>query len=220
MSCDNCIKVKDLFSSLSVSDPSCTRQIARINRILRMFYLDTVWYTQNIVEHWFSWKNEIIIKAKYPIYKIYWFYWKWEWKCFREFKRSCSCWSCKKCTTKEIMLTQSNYWVDEWEYMRKCENEVYVNLWVNAGQSYMLYSRWPETITSLNDDICIDPYMLTWLELLIEWFYERSNWEANRMQVTDSYYKKWLDAAKTATQTDLKEFWQLSQNTWDWQYRI
>lgn len=43
------IKVKDLFKGLNISDSTCSTAISRINRILRLFYLDTIEFDQNRV---------------------------------------------------------------------------------------------------------------------------------------------------------------------------
>ena len=53
----------------------------------------------------------------------------------------------------------------------------------------------------MDDEICIDPLMLTWLEYLIEAFYAESNLEDNKMSVSMQHYRNRLENAKKATDT-------------------
>jgi len=199
MNCSSCIKAKDIFAGIRETDQWCKNKVARMNRILRNFYLDTVDVPSNIVAQPINWSWVVTIQTDYPIYKIFWFFWK-AWTCsaqcyIQAWSKCCGDWT----DQLKMYHVNLNPWI--WQYMSKCDTEV--TAWIPQSLQwwYFLYSRWPKEIQSMDDEICLDPRMLTWLEYLIEAFYSESNLEDNKMSIAMQHYNKRLDDVKKATDT-------------------
>ena len=199
MNCSSCIKAKDIFAWIREVDQWCKNKVARMNRILRNFYLDTVDVPWNIVAQAINWSWIQTIQTEYPIYKIFWFFWQ-AWTCTAQ----CYIQSGSKCCgdwTDQLKMYHVNLnpWI--WQYTSKCDTEIIAWIPQSLKWWYFLYSRWPKEIQSMDDEICLDPRMLTWLEYLIEAFYAESNLEDNKMSIAMQHYNKRLEDVKKATDT-------------------
>ena len=94
MSCTICKPASEIIDSLRVSDLWCKKKLDRINRILRNFYLSTVWLSDNIEYQPIAGDWLQTIQTEYPVYKVMWFFWSW-------------CWA-------ECYMTQSDKCCGEW----------------------------------------------------------------------------------------------------------
>jgi len=192
-----CLTIKELLSATRIYDQWCAKKVQRINRILRNFYLDTIDISQNIVAQEFSGTWQIIITTIDPIYKIQWFFWEWSWPCFIDQSSRCTPW----CSTKQLKMSRADSCPKEWQYYIADCNTIQTNIVCNVKNWYIVYSNWPQQIESINDKICIDSYMRTWLEYFIEAFYERDAGEANRMGNSERLYKERIEKARKASDT-------------------
>lgn len=199
MNCSSCMSAKEIFASIRETDQWCKNKVARMNRILRNFYLDTVDVPSNIIAEPINGTGVITIQTKYPIYKIFGFFWEagsCSSQCYiQKWSTCCGEW------TDQLKMFHTTVSPKIWQYKTKCDTEIEAGIPTSLKWGYLLYSRWPIQIDSMNDEVCIDPLMLTWLEYLIEAFYSESNLEANKMSVSMQHYNKRLDQVKKATDT-------------------
>lgn len=199
MNCSPCMSAKEIFSSIREVDQWCKNKVARFNRILRNFYLDTVDVPSNIIAQEINWSGLITIQTEYPIYKIFWFFWE-AWSC----TSACYIDKWSKCCgdgTDQLKMFNVSVSPKIWQYKTKCDTEIEAGIPNSLKWGYLLYSRWPIEINSMNDNVCLNPLMLTWLEYLIEAFYAESNLEDNKMSVSMQHYNKRLEEVKKATDT-------------------
>lgn len=180
-----------------IKDSTCSRKTLRFMRILRRFYLDTYDMKSNIVAHPFTSDGWLqTIWTTNTMYRIWWF--------FRPQDLLCEdCW-CKNCIyfspteddRKRLPLVESKFDTWAWLYKITWSRELQVTM-PCAWEYYLLYSKWPEEIESICDTIEIDDFMLSWLEFLIEWFYQREMGNINNVQTTAwDYSKRLVDAKK------------------------
>lgn len=206
MSCTNCIKVSDIMNSLRVVDQWCAKKVDRINRILRNFYLSTVWFADNIVAQPIAAAWLQTIQTTHPVYKVMWFFWDWCWEqCYiDQNNKCCGTW------TKSLKMYKTNLEPKIWQYKMECETEIRANIpsWFNW---YLVYSKWPIEISDLNSEICIDWVMLSWLEYYMEMFYEQVDWEVNRMNVSKQRYDEWFELTKESQSS-----WVYEIVNWEW----
>lgn len=194
-------KIKDLFKWLNVKDDTCSPKIARINRILRNFYIDTIDFDQNIVSQEVVCAWDMSIETEYPIYKLRWFYWV-----VTEDNRHCSkqciamsaedhvCRTCSSTPQETFLLKtyQTNGSRQEWQYTIACDNVIHFNPYSCFDKVFLEYSRWPLTITTVEDEIELDSKMLIALEYLIEAHYALRDDEYNRATKYEEMYTKTL----------------------------
>lgn len=203
MTCIKKSSIKEILYWLNIKDPTCIKKVLKFNRILRMFYADTYAFRQNIVTEWINSASPGSHTTWYPIYRIRWFFGTGTWPCFEK-TETCGCcpsWS------DYIKMREDSYGSNSWTYSISAENEVKFNLPCEASNVHIVYSRWPISISSICDTIAIDQFMLTGLEFLIEWFYERNDWNQNRQQLVQSDYYKWLEAAKKLQDNSIQYIW-------------
>jgi len=195
MSCQTCIKASELFDSLAITDEwqSCEKKTARVNRALRNFYLDTISLPINMVSHRIanSWLQTII--TEYPIYKVMGFFSSCGLNCSTSMNNAC----CGE-WTQAIQMSRVNNNPQTWQYIVDCETQINSNIPNWHSDMYLLYSRWPKFITTMQDDVCIDSYMLSWLEYYIERFYHSYQWDINRYNMAKWEYSERLNNAKEA----------------------
>lgn len=198
MTCLTKSSIKEILHWLNVNDPTCTKKVLKFNRILRLFYTHTYLFRQNIISESVSTTAGTTTKTlQYPINKVWWFFGKGDWPCFEKIETNCVC--CGEWNSL-IMMNYNSYDEGKGKYKILWENEIKYTLPCDASEAYVVYSRWPIQITSICDVLEIDQYMLTGLEFLIEWFYERRENNTNRQQLVQSDYFKWLEEARTTQQ--------------------
>lgn len=185
-----CYTPQEILDWLRTQDQWCSKKLNRINRILRNFYLSTMWLAENIVyEPVPQWLHTIV--TTFPMYHILGFFWNWcKDDCYMELSNKC----CGE-WTKMLKMYQTNIEPKVGQYNIVCENSLRVNTpsWFSG---YLVYSKWPNELTSLSQDICIDWMMLSWLEYYMEMFYDNVEWDINRMQINKARYEEWLKLIK------------------------
>lgn len=183
------IKVKDLFKGLNISDSTCSTAISRINRILRLFYLDTIEFDQNRVSETIVCSWDTKHETKFPIYKLRWFYAQLDPQnaecvdryCLTSSQEDNICISCgtDPQTTYALKTFPTKWNRAQWQYTIACENTIFFHAYSCFENVTLEYSRWPLKITSLENEIQIDSKMLVALEYYIEWHYALRNRELN-----------------------------------------
>jgi len=206
MPCTNCVSVSQIMDWLRTVDQWCTKKIDRINRILRNFYLSTVWFADNIVAQpiTFTWVGTI--QTLYPVYKVMGFFGSWcgEQCYIPQNNKCCGEW------TKSLKMYQTKLEPQTWQYKMECETEIkaVIPAWFSW---YLLYSRWPSAIDNMTSEVCLDGIMLSWLEYYMEMFYEQVEWEVNRMNVSKQRYDEWFELAKESQSN-----WVFEIVNWEW----
>lgn len=216
------IKVKDLFAGLNLSDTTCSGMVNRINRILRNFYLDTIDFEQNRVSQEVTCIWDTTINTEFPIYKLRWFYVKVD-SNIQCVSMHCITNStedevCRTCTwdpqsTYLLKTFQTKWDRSEWQYTISCDNTIHFNNYSCFDHVFIEYSRWPLTVTSIDDYIQIDSKMLIALEYYIEWHYSLRNKELNMSNKYAEVYSKVL-----AQLADSNSFIPYSIGSSNWSY--
>jgi hypothetical protein len=194
MNCSPCLTAKEILDWVRTIDQGCAKKVQRFNRILRNFYLDTIDIPYNIVAEPIvaSWIHTI--NTQYPIYKIFGFFGTGCDKCYIDQNNKC----CGEGTSQLKMYNVDfNPWIGQ--YKKICDTEILAWIPNNLQNGYIVYSRWPVEILSMDNQVCLDPAMRTWLEFYIEMFYSETAWELNRMNLSKANYKEWLDKIKEAS---------------------
>lgn len=194
MNCSSCLTAREILEWVRTIDQGCAKKVQRFNRILRNFYLDTVDVSYNIVAEPIGATWLHTINTQYPIYKLFGFFGNWCDSCFIDQNNKC----CGQWTSQLKMYNVDwNPWI--WQYKKICDTEIYAGIPYDLKNGYIVYSRWPIEISSMNDEVCLDPSMRTGLEYYIEMFYSETDWELNRMNVSKANYNEWLDKVKKAS---------------------
>lgn len=203
------IKVKDLFAWLNLSDITCQSKIARINRILRNFYLDTIDFEQNRVSQVVTCNWDTTINTEFPVYKLRGFYvevdpsdsWCIAKHCITNSTMDEVCLSCGTDPQSTFLLQtfQTKWNRAQWQYTMSCDNVIHFHAYDCFPEIYIEYSRWPLTITSLEDEISIDSKMLIALEYYIEWHYALRDKQLN---LKNTYAELYADVLSKLVQSE------------------
>lgn len=202
-----CIKkqsIKEILYWLWIKDATCTRKVMKINRILRMFYLDTYEFSRNVIAHKFTstWEEQEII-TEHNINHIWWFF-------SPSSLQDSTCWcmsfDAKWDERKMVKMTESKFDSGVWLYSIEWQKKIKATL-PNTWEYYIIYSKWAPSINSICDTLEIDDFMLTGLEFLIEWFYSRDAGNLNRQQSNSSDYEKWLEKSSRAQANSIIYIW-------------
>lgn len=158
------MKVKDIFSWTNISDSWCESKIARINDILAGFCLEVYdLYPQKIIQRFEPATCKSQLQTTYPIAKVWGFFWKWcNTSCVEE-----AWWCCAG--FKKLIMTEL-YWdsLDQNSYSWRYPNVVSMKLPNGLTDAFIVYSKWFPEVTSLEDEIDINPYMLALLRLYMK----------------------------------------------------
>lgn len=217
------IKISKLFDWLNIKDDTCKKKIARINRILRNFYIDTVEFDQNRVSEEIVCEWDSKITTLYPIYKLRWFYWIIDdttqhcYKaCIQPWAEDEICITCSSDPQKTFLLKTFPTKNDErmpWQYTRVCENTIFFNPYDCFDRFTIEYTRWPLEITNIDSEIQIDSQMLIALEYLIEMHYALRDDEYNRANKYQELYIKSLQQLSQNNSFIPYSVWPTSNNT-------
>ena len=212
----NCFTVKELFDSTNINDWSCERKLARINRMLRLFYEEVSWLTEVHFAEWISlhcWINTI--NTQYPIVWILWFYWEWC-SCIKETE---TCQPCdNSCSEKKIGRILLNEWWyhlknNQYRLANDCNDTVYVKVKETFSNAYIYYKRWHKQVNSLSDEICMPDSLRTWFEYYVEAMYALKDWEINKHSVFINKFERWL---KTRMDNQSQNFLDVLTNFPQW----
>ena len=186
-----CIKAKEIMNGVRSVDQWCAKKVDRFNRILRQFYLHTAWLKYNYESE--NINADGTIQTEYPIYKTIGFFGKWcSSDCLLDFDDVCCGDGLKALKMHEIF-----WWnLQQWQYIQECEDQIKAALPAGTNSRMYVYSKWPKTITSMEDEICIQPAMLVGLEYLIESFHYENQWELNNATLATNKFNEWLAKIK------------------------
>lgn len=190
-----CFKASDLFKWLNIEEDTCKTKIDRLNRALEMFYMDTLNFPENIEAEWFWWSWLIDIETKYPIYSLKWIYATWcSTSCFVEEDDICiECWQCPDCPKPKLLQTfPAKYDLKQWQYDIICDNKVRFHQYSFASNQFIVYSKWPKKIETMNDDVCMSTKMKIAFQYLLERTYALRDREFNAINLYQSLYTQTL----------------------------
>ena len=184
------ITLRELVKPLNLSDTWCESKIARLNDILSAFAIQCFdLYTMKYSEIFNAQNCEVDILTKYPIVRVRWFL-------------GCGC---SWCSIKPMDCCEwwAHLLVNQWFPEQLDKNSYY---WENDDTKHWLiklnlnwvitkwiviYSRWFPTLTSMDDEIEIDPVTLSLLRMYIRMEYTL---ETNNDITMYSYYVKRIEA--------------------------
>lgn len=195
MDCTKCKTAREIIDSIRAIDQGCSKKIDRFNRVLRNFYLDTRNIPLNLVAQPITSEWLHTIQTDYPIYKVFWFFGTWCWKSFID-ETNTLCGP----NTNFLKMYQVD-WENPrvWQYRYECDTEIEANIPQGLRDGYFVYARWPVSITGMNEEVCMDPIMLTWFEYMLEKFYGEIDNDPNIREVARQNYKDRKESAKDAT---------------------
>lgn len=193
------MKAKDIFTWTNITDSGCESKIARLNDILSSFAIEIYdFYPRKVLERFMPTNSQFSFSPKYPVAKVRGF-----------FGKGCKVWCSLDpkdcCAWYRRLLMEELYWDDldansySIDYWTEWESDV-INVrlpnWVN--DALVVYSKGFPTITSLDQDIDIDRYILSLLRLYMkaEYSLEDSNdinASANYRSLFQTKYKKYKD---------------------------
>lgn len=197
MNCTQCKTAKEILAWIRSIDQWCSKKVDRFNRVLRNFYLDTRNVPLNLVAQAITQEWLHTIQTDYPIYKVFGFFGNW---CSKNYihENNALCWQ-DISMLKMFQVDWAN--LKTGQYKRICDTEINANIpnWIKDG--YFVYSRWPISISGMNEEICMDPMMLTWFEYMLEKFYWEVDENVNTRETARQNYKDWIDSIKDAADT-------------------
>lgn len=164
------MKAKDIFTWTNITDSGCESKIARLNDILSSFAVEIFdFYPRKVLERFMPANGQFSFTTKYPIVKIWGFFWKWcnVW-CSLD-PKDCCAWY-RRLLVEELYwddLDANTYSIKYWD-AQWWADEVSIRLpsWVN--DALIVYSKGFPKITSLDQDIDIDRYTLSLLRLYMK----------------------------------------------------
>ena len=182
------IQVKDIYAWLNINDPDCGNKTAIFNRILREFYTHisgTKLAKRSVA---FTGSGNKIIQFNEGIKQIHDFIVQGDClnkKCF-QILQDCG----KRCSEKLFQMFMQETWstpnVGQYIISKDGTGSIITtNIANGVTNGRVIYSKWPETISSITDTIEIDDNALLLLEILIMKTYAERERDANMA----TYYK-------------------------------
>lgn len=165
-----CITAKDLLCWLWINFwTDCDKQSCKLNAILRRHYTNLVntKITRCAIGFTWGWHQQLTTADWSDIYRVLWVYVELEdncdiWPCYRKEE---SCW-CDCDDTYSLAISEAYWELWVWEYSVDW-NEVCINVWENVKRWHIVYSRWPKEISSIEDDICLEPMEIEILQMWV-----------------------------------------------------
>lgn len=168
-----------------------------MNRILRDFYTNIAW--TKLARVWVAFTGDWLktIQFDHWVKQVHGFMWKVDKECANqrlftkiENPNDCHC-SCE--WTYNIIMEETRTTPMEWQYYFNRENDKLVlkaNIpnWVTEWR--VVYSMWPEELTSIDDKICIDDNALVLLQYLVKTVYAEDNNEINMAQYYNNKFNE------------------------------
>jgi len=142
---------------------NCHKNVCKMNNILRRHYTNLVWseVTKSVLTFTGPDSHTITTGNWEHIYKVLWVILQID-----------NCTNTNKCLTKLISCglcdCQENDWYSLWirEAARSDlmigdytvdRDTIMINVGPNVNNGYVIYSRWPQKLTSMDSEICLDP---------------------------------------------------------------
>lgn len=153
-----CMEVKDFLCWLDVDFGSdCDAAVCKMNAVLRRHYTKLIGSQATKSSLWFVWSWEHTLQSPNGenIYKVHWVHVQLCDECDPDECHIKMDW-CSCSNWYMIPLKPSLWDIDPWTYVTDCD-KVSINVWCNVKKWYIIYSRWPKEIESLDETICFDP---------------------------------------------------------------
>jgi len=197
--CNNNFTWQDLLDSIWAYEASCAKKTFFLKRLLRNFYYRTMDLNDNrLVESISipSWDANFVTTK--PIYKVWWFHWRWSWSQFESLHQHLPRGTCDWVKTKRLIFDRWVYHLDDWQYRldSACDNKVYIKTPCEITNATIMYSRWPDSITNNLSSITMKDSLLTWLEYLAEEMRASLNQDYNNTWVVKWQFDEWLKMMK------------------------
>lgn len=185
------MKVKDIYSWTNITDSGCDSKISRFNDILSSFAMEVFdFYPRKIIERFAPAECKAKITTTYPIAKVWGF-----------FGKGCKVWCSMDpkdcCAWFRRLLMEELYWdnLDRNSYsVNYSTNEISMLLPAGVSDAFVVYSKGFPTVTSMEDDIDIDPYTLSLLRLYMKSEYALES--DNDINMSANYYSRFQTKLK------------------------
>lgn len=185
------MKVKDIYSWTNITDSGCDSKISRFNDILSSFAMEVFdFYPRKIIERFAPAECKAKITTTYPIAKVWGF-----------FGKGCKVWCSMDpkdcCAWFRRLLMEELYWdnLDRNSYsVNYSTNEISMLLPAGVNDAFVVYSKGFPTVTSMEDDIDIDPYTLSLLRLYMKSEYALES--DNDINMSANYYSRFQTKLK------------------------
>lgn len=184
------MQVKDIYSWTNITDSGCDSKISRFNDILSSFAMEIYdFYPRKVIERFAVADCKAQITTTYPITKVRGFFWK-----------GCNVWCSLDpkdcCAGYKRLLMEEMYWdnLDRNSYSIVGDNKVNVLLPSWLTDAFIVYSKWFEEVSSMDDDVDIDRYTLSLLRLYMKSEYALEN--SNDINMSANYYSKFQTKLK------------------------
>lgn len=176
-----CFTARELMCGLGLNlSSNCEKDVCKMNSILEDHYLLLVDMETTKVAAWFTWEwLQTVSSVNWEdIYKVHRIVVSPTDKCCRPYcthdLESCT----SDCCTNNLWLDiHPAFWdIDVWWFVIN-NDKVDFNVWEWVSSWYIVYSRWPKTISSLDDPICIDPKEIRLLKSSISKSWSEMMWD-------------------------------------------
>lgn len=198
MSCNTTFTVNDFLNWLGIYESSCTKKVSFMNRVLRNFYSRIYDLRENMYMESISipsWDSTYTLT--YPIYKLWWIYWRWSWVMFNT-RASQVEYQCEWDKVKRIKFDRWTHFLDDWQWRRDylCDDKILLRSPCEITNASIVYSRWHTDVASVSSSITMSNYLRTWLEFLAEEMWSSKIEELNNTSYRNSQFERWLENAK------------------------
>lgn len=201
------MKVKDIYKWTNITDSGCGSKISRFNDILSSFAVEVYdFYPRKIIQRFAPADCKAQITTKYPIAKVWGFFWKWcEVWCSMD-PKDCCAWY-RRLLMEELYwdnLDQNSYAIvyddagDDDDQMDTFSDKIIFKLPKWLTDAFVVYSKGFPKVKSLEDEIDIDRYTLSLLRLYMKAEYALEsendiNMSANYRSLFQTKYKKYKE---------------------------
>lgn len=202
----HCTDIKSFLKCLNVDNLWCwSKQCCIFDSIMRKFHLDIVEFPQNRVTEPFIWKWAMVIKTRFPVYRMIWLFWKESCDtcngcnaCLIDIPKCWKC-SCEK-SLKQLRTTKWECELSPWQYEIHPE-WIRINVSDCFCDGYISYYRWPLKCSSLWDELCMEDELFIALEYLIMHEYSVRWWEFEKANFFSNMYQQTLKKIKDKDST-------------------
>ena len=207
------MKVKDIISSLNLSDVWCNEKIARLNDIFAAFSAEIYdLYPMKVIQKFPKAETVTTIETVEPCIHVWGFYWK---GC----SVACSLDKLDCCAWFRKLLVEEMYWdyLDANAYSLIDDRHIKFRFAPATSDTMVIYSRALPTITSLDDEIDLPNELISLLRLYIrqEYALESDN-DVNMSANYESRFNKRLNKLKEMYSNSIKFVipWALQRVDW------
>lgn len=164
-----CVSANEILCWLGIEfSTDCERSVCKVNSILRRHYANLVLSKTTEKAIWFTWANEITTNTDNweDIYRVNWVFVKvtdccTPWPCLTKVK-SCDNYECDY--WYQLSIKDALWELEPGCYTVDCD-KISINVGAEVERGYITYSKWPKEITSMDEEICIDPLEVELLQM-------------------------------------------------------